>query len=131
MNSERALVGHWTGGAEVIVAWAQQPRLDVVLEIHRDGALSGRVGDAVLVGGAVQRNRGAIGRLLGTGTDFVIRAELRGDVLRAPRSTRARVSIPFNLVNGELRGSVFTEGAKVGPPQRQQIVAANMVLRHD
>jgi hypothetical protein len=131
MSSDRSLVGRWSGGADVIVAWSTQPRLEVALEIRRDGSVSGRVGDAVLVRGTVQRNRGAFARLFGAGTDFVIRAELLGEVLRAPHSTRARVSIPFNVVNGELRGSVFTEGAKVGPPERQQVVAANMVLRHD
>jgi hypothetical protein len=121
-------VGFWYGEARVIVGWAQQRRLKIQLNLRSDGSAEGRVGDAVLVGGIVRPNRGVLGRLFGVNTDFVVRAELSGEVLHAPPSRRKGVSIPFNMSGDSLRGSVFTTGAKAGPPDRQQVVAADMVL---
>lgn len=82
----------------------------------------------MLVRGIVRPNRGVLGRLFGANTDFVVRAELSGEVLHAPPTYRKGVSIPFNMNGDSLRGSVFTTGGKVGPPERQQVVAADMVL---
>jgi hypothetical protein len=127
MPVDVTLIGRWRGEAQIVVAWAAQRTLPVELLVAPDGGVAGRVGAATLVRGRVRANRGALGRALGIKTDFLVRAELDGEILAGIR--RRSVSIPFNLVQGTLRGSVTTDGLEIGPTRWLQFAAARLVLR--
>jgi hypothetical protein len=49
-NRFDAVAGRWTGNANIIVTWVQQKQVTVTLMIDGEGNVSGRVGDATLVG---------------------------------------------------------------------------------
>ena len=129
MLVDATLMGRWRGEARIVVAWAGRERLPVELTIGPDGAVTGHVGDAALVRGRVRANRGALGRALGLKTDFLIRADLDGEILRGSGIRRHSVAIPFNRVEGTLRGSVTTSGLEIGPTRWLQFAAARLLLR--
>ncbi len=71
-----AMIGDWQGNARIIVTWCQQRVLPVDLDIHADGNVTGKVGDATLTKGRLQRNRGWVGRKLDLKTDYIIAGKL-------------------------------------------------------
>lgn len=129
MSVDVTLIGRWRGEAHIVVAWVPQRTLPVELLIAPDGSVEGHVGAATLVRGRVRANRGALGRALGVKTDFLIRADLDGEILRGSGIRRRSVAIPLNRVEGTLRGSVTTSGLEIGPTQWLQFAAAHLLLR--
>ena len=109
---DEAMTGHWEGRARIVVAWCRQPTLPVAIDIHPDGRVTGRVGDAELVQGRLVRNRGWLGRQLGWATDYRITAELRGPLVAAEGISRAAVSLPLNFAEGGFTGGVHSSGSK-------------------
>jgi hypothetical protein len=124
-----ALTGYWDGDARIIVSWCRQPNLHVAVDIHRDGSVTGKVGDATIVKGRLEQNRGWIGRKLSLATDHIIKAELSGPVVAAESVTRERVSIPLDLVGDALVGGVHTSGAKFGGKNKMILSAASLKLK--
>ena len=51
------MTGHWEGNARIIVSWCRQTNLPVSVDIHADGSVTGKVGDAKLTGGRFQPNQ--------------------------------------------------------------------------
>lgn len=81
--------------------------VDIVLHISADGKVTGRLGGAELSDCVVKLNRGWFGRMINIETDYVIRGRIIGAV--APGSDRGTntISVPFNLLEGRIKGSVF------------------------
>lgn len=77
------------------------------LIIDSKGNVSGMVGDAIFDGCNVVQNRGWIGRQLGIKTDFLINGMLKGSTFDKDTIVNKNISIPFNIENGELKGSLF------------------------
>ena len=87
------MVGHWEGNARIIVSWCHQTNLPVAVDIHADGSVTGKIGDATLVGGHFL-NRIAVGRGRGLNlaTDYMVTGKLMAPswlpkALRAPNVT--------------------------------------------
>src|SRR5687767_11500925 len=91
-----SMVGHWQGNARIIVNWCKQPHLQVEIDIHPDGSVTGTVGDATLTKGQFTRNRGWVGRKLNLATDYIVRGDLKGPVVAAEGITRSSVSMPID-----------------------------------
>jgi hypothetical protein len=124
-----AIIGHWEGDARVIVSWCRQTNLHVTIDIRTDGSVTGRVGDATLIKGRFERNRGWLGRNLNLATDHIIRGNLNGPVVAAQGITRKSVSIPLNFVGGAFVGGVHTSGSKFGGKEKI-LSASSLTLRH-
>jgi hypothetical protein len=122
------VVGSWTGTADIVVSWTIQKKLNVHLVIDLGGRVTGSVGDAALVEGRVKRNRGALLRALNWKTDYIVVGRLDGPVIAAERIERAAVSIPFNLLDGNIRGGIHTTGTKFGGSEGGKLSAGRMVL---
>lgn len=108
------LSGTYTGKERVIIRYNRGGqyiyRDDYVvmsLIIDSKGNVSGMVGDATFDGCSVVRNRGWIGRQLGIKTDFLIKGLLKGNTFDKDTIVNKDISIPFNIKNGELKGSLF------------------------
>lgn len=87
----KSMIGHWEGSARIVVDWCKQQQLPVSIEIHSDGSVTGKVGDATLKNGQLSRNRGWIGRKLNLARDYAIRGDLTGPVVAAENITRSSV----------------------------------------
>lgn len=74
--------------------------------IDKSGEVIGMVGDAMFEGCSVKQNRGWVERQLGIKTDFLIQGMLKGNTFDKDTLTNKEISIPFNIKNGELKGSV-------------------------
>ncbi len=110
----KCMVGHWEGSARIIVVWCKQQQLPVAIDIHSDGSVTGKVGDATLAHGRFTRNRGWLGRKLNFATDYIIRGDLTGPIVAAEGITRASVSVPLDFTGGSFVGGIGTSGSWFG-----------------
>jgi len=79
----------------------------VSLMIDKSGEVIGMVGDAMFEGCSVKQNRGWVARQLGIKTDFLIQGMLKGNTFDKDTILNKDISIPFNIENGELKGSLI------------------------
>ena len=124
-----SMAGVWCGSARIVVNWTVQKRLGASISIDPAGNVSGQVGDALLVGGRLKTNRGAIGRMLRVKTDYVIVGDLEGPIIAAEGIRRARVSMPVTWTRSAFEGAVHTDGRKFGGKQEMGLTASGLVLR--
>ena len=106
-----AMVGHWEGNARIIVSWCNQTNLTVAVDIHADGNVTGKIGNATLVAGRLQANRGWLGRKLNLATDYVITGKLDGAIVAAESIARDNIYIPLNLKDNAFVGGINTSGS--------------------
>lgn len=106
-----AMAGHWEGSARLIVSWCHQPNLTVSLDIHADGSVTGKIGDAVLTGGRFKSNRGWLGRKLNLATDYIVTGNLDGAIVAAEGIVRDTIYIPLDLKDNAFVGGINTSGS--------------------
>lgn len=100
------------------------------MDIRADGSVTGKVGDATLIKGHFERNRGWLGRKLNLATDHIVRGDLNGPVVAAEGITRESVSIPLNFIGGAFVGGVHTSGSKFGGKEKMILSASSLTLKH-
>jgi len=81
--------------------------VETALRISADGTVTGRIGGAGLKDCVVESNRGWFGRLLHIKTDFVIRGKIAGAVAPGSDGGPHPISVPFNLKDSRMAGTVF------------------------
>lgn len=109
------LVGTWRGTTEIFGPFTvgtfpstvADDHQRVVVEIAASGAVTGQIGEAVFLRSSVRRNRGAIGRTLNVATDYIVRGVLEGKVTPHDPGARRDFTIPFNLIEGKLVGTMM------------------------
>lgn len=114
------LLGTWHGESTVRlpIVFVPEPdddpsddvRLPIAIDliIHNDGTVTGTVGDAELVDCVLKQNRGELGRQLNMATDYIIMdGYLSGAIVPEDEEPEKSLTIPFNLVDGHLRGTLF------------------------
>lgn len=111
-----SLVGHWQQTFEANAVFIKQPNgrihpdsaVQVNIHIHADGRVSGNVGASQLVKCRVKKNRTWLGRALNFKTDFIIRGgTLEGAIFPGDQITQREFTIPFNIEDGTIRGSIM------------------------
>ena len=110
------LVGTWSCSVEIFGPFKVEPypskapddTQKVVITIKADGSVQGTIGNAVFKNASVHRNRGWMGRQLNVKTDFIVSGgTLRGKVTPRDEGTDSRFTIPFNIVEGNLKGTIM------------------------
>ena len=108
------LPGTYTGKERVIIRYDRGGQyifrdeyVMVSLMIDSTGHVTGMVGEATLVDCNVNQNRGWIERQLNIKTDFLIKGFLKGNTFDKDTLVNKEISIPFNILKGELKGSLF------------------------
>jgi len=114
------LLGTWHGDTTVRlpIVFVPEPNDDpsdnvrlpiaIDLTIHDDGTVTGTVGDAQLVNCVLKQNRGELGRRLNLATDYIIMdGYLSGAMVPEDEEPEKALTIPFNIVDGHLRGTLF------------------------
>lgn len=123
-----AVVGHWQGSARIVVDWCRQQHLPVAIDVHSDGSVTGKIGDATLKNGRFSHNRGWIGRKLNLATDYIIKGDLTGPIVATESITRSSVSVPFDVTSNTLVGGVHTSGTQFGGKKDGVLSAASLKL---
>ncbi len=107
------MAGHWEGNARIIVSWCHQTNLPVSVDIRADGSVTGKVGDAKLIGGRFQSNRGWLGRMFNLYSDYIITGNLDGAIVSVEGIIRESVKMPLDFNGGVFKGGVHTSGSKL------------------
>ncbi|MCX6354378.1 MAG: hypothetical protein NTZ78_05680 [Candidatus Aureabacteria bacterium] len=110
------LTGTWEGTSQLTrELWIQPDQknsvenwLTVSLTVLPNGAVEGKAGGASLANCVVKRNRGWLARKFNIRTDYIIAGYLNGKI--APKDTAGlkQITIPFNIIDGRIQGSIFT-----------------------
>jgi len=124
-----ALAGRWRGDADVVVDWCERDAVALDLVVDGWGGVTGTIGDATLVDGVLEHNRGAVDEALGLFGPLIVRGEFEGPLVREEDLRREAVTIPFAVVDGVWRGAVHSSGWHVGPPDRMVFTATFDALR--
>ena len=110
------LVGTWSCSVEVFGSFktgsypSKHPddTQEVVITIQPDGSVQGKIGNAVFENASVRRNRGWIGRKLNIKTDFIVTGgTLQGKITPKDKGTNCKFTMPFNMVDGKLKGTIM------------------------
>ena len=116
---EAPLLGTWHGESMVrppisfVPPPTETPRppevtVDIDITIHEDASVTGTVGGAELKDCVLKRNRGDLGRSLNVASDYIIMdGYLDGPVIPGDEELRKDFTIPFNLVDDHMQGSVM------------------------
>lgn len=122
----KEIVGKWSGNHVVTVrtkdndnhfVFTKAPdSLKFFIEIEANGIVSGKIGNAAMTACKIDKNRGEIGKTLNLATDFVITGNLSGIIFAEDDLPSKHISIPINLNNNILDGSLFQkEGLSMYP----------------
>jgi len=125
-----AVQGKWEGQARITVDWTTLKQLPVSLTIDENGSVTGKVGDAALVDGKIERGVGPIMRAIGITRLYVITADLNDPIIAAEQISRENVFIPVDPVNDQLIGDIKTSGSRKGYKADMALSATDMVLNH-
>jgi hypothetical protein len=121
------LGGHWKGNCRSFPPLPTST-LSVELTIGPEGAVSGKVGDAVIAGGRI-RPRSVVELELFNHFEYRIDFQLAGPLSITNDVSRASGRINLTRSNGDLHGWFVSSGSPFGPPSRIQITTRNLVLR--
>lgn len=125
---DTAMAGTWSGRVSFSVPFSAAHELAVSVTIAPDGGVSGTVGDAALVNARFASGRGAMGRALRIGREFVVEGGLSGSLVHGELLQRARVVISLDFRGGTFVGELQTSGMHDGAPESQAIAASGLVL---
>ena len=111
-----SLLGHWYESFEANKVFIKQPdgiiypdssvRVDIFIQANGD--VFGSVGEASLVRCRIKKNRTWLGRMLNFKSDFIIRSGyLEGGVVSGDVVKKREFTIPFNIKNGKMSGSIM------------------------
>lgn len=118
---DSSLVGEWRGDCEIGLPVVFDPtqipegvershtNVALVITIHDDASIEGRMGEATFVEAVLKQNRTELGRVLNVETDYIIAdGYLSGPIVPgADETERKSFTVPFNLVEGRVQGSLF------------------------
>lgn len=114
-NPPVSLTGKWAGQSEVFARFkkgqfpSRDPEdwIDIEIIIGADRSVSGRVGQAELVNCTVKQNRTWFERRINIKTDYIIIGNLKNGIIQEDTATGRDISIPFNLSDKEIKGTIF------------------------
>jgi hypothetical protein len=122
------MVGSWCGVAQIFANWTTQRTLPVQIAIAPDGRVTGTIGDAALLNGHLETNRNAIERTLHWKTDWIVKGDLDGDVIKPERIHRASVMVPLDWIDDHFEGGVNTSGTHLGGKDGMWLAAGHLRL---
>jgi hypothetical protein len=112
--ADTVTLGRWVGRAELTVPWTVRRTLELRLDIHPDGGVSGTIGDALLVGAHIYRDS-PVAHSLGLARDFAIEGGLSGALIRSEGVLRERVRLSVDCAVDRMTGDLVTSGVYDGP----------------
>ncbi len=120
------LLGRWTGAGAIIVNWCAQDSLPVNIVIHKDGTVSGKIGDATITDGQFRLNSRVL-RFLGNST-YLIEADLSGALIAKENIERKHITLFLDFKNGRLSGGFHSSGGKGGDKASMKLSGSGLAL---
>lgn len=108
------LSGTYSGNNRIIVRYQKdgqyifyEDNAVVTIDISNNHMVTGIVGGAIFSDCRIVPNRGWIARQLNIKTDYLITGKLSGSTFSKDSISEKDISIPFNMEDKELKGSLF------------------------
>lgn len=110
------ITGKWSGEQEIFADFKkgsypstyEEDYFLVELQINPDGTVNGKAGEAVFVDCRCEKNRSWFGKLLNIKTDYIIKGGyLSGKISSEDSKVKREFTIPFNIEDGTLKGSIM------------------------
>jgi hypothetical protein len=125
-STDSATSGRWFGRAELTVPWTVRRTLELRLDIHPGGAVSGNIGDAQLVDARIYRDS-PVARAIGLAREFAIEGRLVGTLIRPEGVLRDRIRISLDCGADRMTGDFVTSGLYDGPVSGR-VLTARVIL---
>jgi hypothetical protein len=125
------LAGAWVGESKPIVLWARAKTIPIAIVVQPNGEVSGKWGDATIVGGKVEK-RGFVGSWFWPEErGFLAKVRLRGNIIDAEQIRRDYAYIIFQKYeDGEWRkAGVNSSGSNIGGKNTMILSTTGLVLR--
>lgn len=121
--------GHWVGDARITVPWTDMRVLIIDIDIRRDGAVVGTIGDAQLLDDRLLSERSRVAKALNMGPRYLIMGRLSGPIIRAEAQQRERVRLGLEWRDDTLVGDLATSGTHDGIATDLVLTAKPLILR--
>ncbi|MHC4638052.1 MAG: Clp protease N-terminal domain-containing protein, partial [Planctomycetota bacterium] len=121
-------IGHWKGQAKIIVNWTKQKNLPIDIEIHSDGTVEGKVGDAELVNGRLVKKSWVYTKVFQHENPYRIEGDLQGEIIKSENIQRDSVLISLRVEDGKIDGGLSTSGTKTGNKKNMKLSAMDVSL---
>lgn len=112
--ADTATLGRWFGRAELTVPWTVRRTLELRLDIHPDGAVSGTIGDALLVDARIYRDS-RVAHAIGLARHYAIEGRLAGAMIRPEGVLRDHIRLSVDCAGDRMTGDFSTSGVYDGP----------------
>ncbi len=107
----KSQIGKWSGTGELHLDYQVTPYKnedsEIVLEIHKNGNVSGTLGDSQLIECKITLNRVRFERFLQIKTDYIIKGYIDSKINEHDELFMRKISIPCNIDDNVLLGSIF------------------------
>ncbi|MFA5239341.1 MAG: M56 family metallopeptidase [Phycisphaerae bacterium] len=132
-NVPSEFTGHWKGRAMIIVNWCKQRWLSIDIEIKPDGTVAGQVGDSMLKNAIFKPNRSWLGKKLNIKTDWMIRGDLIGPIVKNEDIKREYINLLFDDLDsdGKIKGGFHTSGWHIGGKEKMVMSGTAMMLEKE
>jgi hypothetical protein len=108
------LTGKWISQQDIVLRIKKDGKYEfskhfetVLIQINADATITGSIGNAQLENCKIVKNRGKLGRSLNLKTDYRIIGKLKGKINSFDNQEVRSVSMPFNVENNIMEGSIF------------------------
>ncbi len=133
VSAPKELLGVWEGTARVIVSTYTNNHDDSIavrLRILPGGDVMGSIGDASLRRAYLTENRGWLGRFYSEDTNYMISANVVGELIGGTDIEWGSAAIPLNLRDGLISGEIHIRGQDtIDDADAVQFSATDMELR--
>jgi hypothetical protein len=118
----QVLTGTWSGYEGIVFRTKAKNEpyrflfdsVKTLIIIDADNSVYGSVGDAVFSKCSIKKNRGRLGKKLNMFTDYKISGMLNGPVSKKDSLIWREIMIPFNFIDGTMRGTLFMNKSAEG-----------------
>jgi hypothetical protein len=126
-RADSAVVGRWSGRADLTSTVTRRRGLDVQLDVRDDGTVVGTIGDATLAHARIYRDS-RFAQSIRLARKFALEGTLVGAVVRDEGVVRDRVHLSLDRVGSTLTGELHTSGQYTGPASGR-ILTARVTLQ--
>ncbi|MEN8908324.1 MAG: hypothetical protein ABF289_20400 [Clostridiales bacterium] len=107
-NPDEKLIGSWSGKSNFNYKSLKVKDVDFQIKIFKNCKVTGKIGNADLLDCKIHLNRNSFERFIKVKTDYIITdGYLKGKILPDDPVDYRKISMPFNIEDKILRGSMF------------------------
>lgn len=121
-------IGHWKGQAKIVVNCTRRKNLPIDIEIHSNGTVEGKVGDAELVNSKLFKISWIHTEAFQHENPYRIEGDLKGEIINDENMQRDSATISFRVKDGKIDGDLTTSGTKTGSKETMILRAIDVSL---